>query len=123
MIRPLFVSISMEPGQKGAVFSQAIGRSRDGLTTKIHAVVDNPLRLELTAGQRHDSVMGYEMLKSVNLTQKQVVADRAYDTNRILKLLEEQEATPVIPSKKNRRVQRKWDMDGIMKTDLKKSVL
>ncbi|MFK4474416.1 transposase [Paenibacillus sp. RC73] len=69
----------------------------------------NPLRLELTAGQRHDSVMGYEMLKSMDLTQKQVLADRAYDTNRILQLLEEQEATPVIPSKKNRRVQRKWD--------------
>ncbi|AET61955.1 transposase [Paenibacillus terrae HPL-003] len=67
------------------------------------------MRLELTAGQRHDSVMGYEMLKSMDLTQKQVLADRAYDTNRILQLLEEQEATPVIPSKKNRRVQRKWD--------------
>ncbi|WP_223264068.1 transposase [Paenibacillus sp. IHB B 3084] len=68
-----------------------MGRSRGGLTTKIHAVVDalgNPLRLELTAGRRHDSVMGYEMLKSMDLTQKQVLADRAYDTNRILKLLE-----------------------------------
>ncbi|OWK23274.1 hypothetical protein AJ87_35740 [Rhizobium yanglingense] len=35
------------------------GRSRGGLTTKIHAVVDRrglPLRVDLSAGQEHDSV-------------------------------------------------------------------
>ncbi len=34
-----------------------MGRSREGLTTKIHAVVDefgNPVKLSLTAGQAHD---------------------------------------------------------------------
>ena len=91
-----------------------MGRSRGGLTTKIHAVVDalgHPLRFELTAGQDHDSIKGYEMLKSIDLTRTQVLADRAYDTDRILELLEEQGALPVIPSKKNRRVQRQWDKD------------
>src|ERR1700733_10491654 len=36
---------------------QAIGRSRGGLTTKIHALVDalgNPVELMLTPGQDHD---------------------------------------------------------------------
>jgi transposase len=36
---------------------QALPRSRDGLSTKIHALVDalgNPLRLLLTPGQAHD---------------------------------------------------------------------
>src|SRR5271155_6237483 len=36
---------------------QAIGRSRGGLTTKIHALVDglgNPLHVHLTAGSVHD---------------------------------------------------------------------
>lgn len=36
---------------------QAIGRSRGGLTTKIHMIVDalgNPLALSLTGGQVHD---------------------------------------------------------------------
>ncbi|WP_209018523.1 MULTISPECIES: hypothetical protein [Paenibacillus] len=45
MIQRLSESISMGPAQKGAS-KQAIGRSRGGLTTKIHAVVDalgNPL--------------------------------------------------------------------------------
>jgi hypothetical protein len=32
------------------------------------------------------SVIGYEMLKQMDLTQKQVLADRAYDTIRILNL-------------------------------------
>ena len=35
-----------------------MGRSRDGLTTKIHAVVDTsglPVRLALTTGQAHDN--------------------------------------------------------------------
>ena len=37
--------------------NQAIGRSRGGLTTKIHLIVDafgNPLAFTLTAGQGHD---------------------------------------------------------------------
>ncbi|TYA14697.1 IS5 family transposase [Paenibacillus faecis] len=78
----------------------------------MHAIVDalgNPLRFQLTAGQRHDAVTGYEMLKQMDLSQKQVLADRAYDSNRILKLLQEQSAIPVIPNKKNRHKAKKWD--------------
>ena len=48
----------MQRAQKGA-HEQAIGRSRGGLTTKIHAVGDalgNPIRLKLTGGQVHDSM-------------------------------------------------------------------
>ncbi len=81
---------------------QAIGRSRGGLTTKIHAIVDtlgNPLRFELTGGKSHDCVTGYEMLKSMELTGTNVLTDRAYGTNAILNLLEDQHAKPVIPSK------------------------
>lgn len=101
-------------GSKKGGLKQAIGRSRGGLTTKIHAVVDalgDPLRFKLTGGQCHDSVTGYKMLKQMDLTKKQMLADRAYDTNQILHLLEQQSATPVIPSKKNRRKPRKWDKE------------
>ncbi|WP_434784554.1 IS5 family transposase [Paenibacillus polymyxa] len=100
-------------GAKGGK-TQAIGRSRGGLSTKIHAVVDalgNPLRFELTGGQAHDSVQGYEILQTIELTMKQVLADRAYDTNAIRSLLKEHEAIPVIPGKKNRRVKPKYDHD------------
>ena len=42
-----------------------MGRSRGGLTTKIHAVVDaegRPIRLELTAGQAHGSPLATDLL-------------------------------------------------------------
>jgi transposase len=44
-------------GAKKAGQDQAIGRSKDGLSTKIHVLVDaqgNPLKIMLTAGQVHD---------------------------------------------------------------------
>lgn len=112
MIQRLSESTSMAPAQKGA--KQAIGRSRGGLTTKIHAVVDalgNPLRFELTAGQAHDSVTGYEILSTLDLQNREVLADRAYDTDAIVALLKGKNATPVIPSKRNRRKKRAYDKD------------
>lgn len=38
-----------------------------------------------------------------------VIADRGYDVNRIVKLIESQQATAVIPSCKNRKKQRTCD--------------
>src|ERR1700761_5945810 len=49
------VRISMPPGAKGAA-AHGIGRSRGGLSTKVHLVVDAlglPLIFEITEGQRH----------------------------------------------------------------------
>lgn len=72
----------MNQTQKGQR-KQTMGRSRGGLNTKIHAVVDtlgNPFRFGLTGGEAHDSVQGFNILKSMKLTGKQVLADRAYDT-------------------------------------------
>ena len=82
------------------------------MTTKIHAVVDalgNPLQFELTPGQAHDSVQGYEMLAQFDLSNREVLADRAYDTDAIRTLLREQNAIAVIPGKKNRRVKQPYD--------------
>ena len=45
---------------------QAIGRSRGGLTTKIHALVDalgNPVELMLTPGQAHDLTCAEPLLE------------------------------------------------------------
>ena len=44
---------------------QLIGRSRGGLTTKIHAVVDTgglPVRLALTTGEAHDNRLVLNLL-------------------------------------------------------------
>lgn len=81
-----------------------LGRSRGGLTTKIHAVVDAqglPIRLGLTAGQAHDRQVADKLLDQLS-PHTIVLADKAYDADRIRALIEEQGATPNIPAKSNR---------------------
>jgi len=78
---------------------------RGGLTTKIHAVVDAqglPIRLGLTAGQTHDGQVADELLNHLG-PHMIVLADKAYDADRIRTLIEEQGATPNIPAKSNRK--------------------
>jgi transposase len=90
--------------------AQAIGRSRGGLTTKIHALVDalgNPLHLQLTGGQVHDSVPALSILSGH--TAQHVIADKAYDVDAIVAEVERLGATAVIPPKRNRRQQRPYD--------------
>jgi transposase len=62
-----------------------MGRSRGGLTTKIHALVDangNPITLKLTEGQAHDGRSAADMLDSVGAGQT-LLADRAYDSDAL----------------------------------------
>ena len=74
------------PQKKGP---QAIGRSRGGLTTKIHVVVDAIGQLiqgRLTEGQVHDVTQAPELLRGVQA--KCVAADKAYDSKaRLTSLL------------------------------------
>jgi transposase len=59
-----------------------MGRSRGGLTTKIHAVVDAeglPIALKLTEGQAHDNPVALTMISSLG-TGDILLADRAYDS-------------------------------------------
>ena len=54
----------------GKTTDKAVGRTRDGLNTKIHAVVDgmgNPVVFLLSAGNDHDSVRAIELLKKVQI--------------------------------------------------------
>ena len=60
-----------------------MGRSRGGLTTKIHAVVDatgNPITLKLSEGQAHDGRSAADMLDTVGGGHI-LLADRAYDSD------------------------------------------
>jgi transposase len=89
---------------------QAIGRSRGGLTTKIHALVDalgNPANLILTAGQTHDLACAEELI--ANVDPGAVLADKAYDADNLIKTFEARGITPVIPPKVNRTIKRACD--------------
>ena len=62
-----------------------MGRSRGGLTTKIHALVDAnglPIMLKLTEGQAHDGRSAADMLTGIGPGQT-LLADRAYDSDAL----------------------------------------
>src|SRR5215472_3048388 len=83
---------------------QAIGRSRGGLTTKIHVVVDalgNPVEVMLTPGQTHDLACAEPLLEGVD--PQAFIGDKAYDADPLRDTLAQREITPVIPPKANRK--------------------
>lgn len=71
-----------------------MGRSRGGLTTKIHALVDAnglPVRIKLTEGQAHDGKSAADMLDELSEGQI-LLADRAYDSDVLRQKLKERGA-------------------------------
>ena len=81
-----------------------LGRSRGGLTTKIHALVDGlgrPLCFLLTPGQAADCRRARSLLEGVSF--ERLIGDRGYDTDELRDWAEEHGAEAVIPSKRNRK--------------------
>ncbi len=75
-----------------------MGRSRGGLTTKIHAVTDAqglPIALKLTPGQAHDGRSAANLLDTVGAGQA-LLADAAYDSNELRQTLADRRAIAVI---------------------------
>jgi transposase len=97
-----------DPGE-----DQAIGRSRGGLSTKIHALVDalgNPVGFHLTGGEAHDLVGADHLLP--DLQAEALIADKAFDADkRVIEPLTAAGKTVVIPPKSNRRSPRTYDRD------------
>jgi transposase len=90
---------------------QAIGRSRGGLSTKIHALADalgNPVSFFLTGGEAHDLVGADHLLPSMQADM--LIADKAFDADeRVIAPLATAGKTAVIPPKANRRLSREYD--------------
>jgi transposase len=98
------------PAKQGGQAAQALGRSRGGFSSKIHIVVDalgNPLDFVLTAGQVHDLKQAPTLLQG--RTCDYVIADKGYDADALLALIEAMGAIPVIPARKNRTEPRPLD--------------
>ncbi len=82
-----------------------MGRSRGGLTTKIHALVDaegRPVRLALTAGQAGDAPAAEGLLADL-APGATLIADRAYDTNAIRAFAADRGAWANIPPRSIRK--------------------
>lgn len=95
---------------KEAAAREGLGRSWGGLTTKLHAATDalgNPLRWVLTPGQRNDVTQAGALLAGIETGA--VVADKGYDADWLVALVEGSGAEAVIPPKRNRLTPRPYD--------------
>jgi transposase len=84
---------------------QAIGRSRGGRNTKIHAIADAKGRLLsilLSGGEAHDCPPAQRLIRRTKAAKK-LLGDRAYDSAALRQWLDDRGTKPVIPNKSNRK--------------------
>ncbi|WSL73735.1 IS5 family transposase [Streptomyces sp. NBC_01723] len=100
----------------GRTGDHALGRSRGGLTTKIHLACDGrgrPLAILLTPGQRHDSICARPLLERIHIPRTgvgrprcrpdQVIADKAYSSRGFRAYLRKRGIAHTIPEKTDQR--------------------
>lgn len=89
-----------------------IGRSVGGLTTKIHLIANSekiPLDFSLTGGQVNDAKEGIKIIRKNFFRFKILLADRAYDTDKIREDLRKAGKQARIPPKSNRKNSAEYD--------------
>jgi transposase len=80
------------------------------MSTKVHVAVDalgNPVRLIATAGQVADVTQGEALVSG--LKAEHVIADKGYDSNKLVGAIEAGGAKAVIPPRSNRKEPRDYD--------------
>jgi transposase len=98
---------------------EALGRSRGGLTTKVHLVADRrcrPLSRFITPGQRHDSVAFEPLMAGLRIHRLRagrprtrpdvVLADKAYSNKAIRAHLRRRRITATIPEPADQQAHR-----------------
>jgi transposase len=91
--------------------TRRMGRSRGGMTSKLHAVVTTDWRLVahcLTPGQASDVSSAPRLLRRIGRHCSVLVADRAYDSDAWIGALQEHGVRAVIPPRRHRRCQRAY---------------
>ncbi len=85
---------------------EGFGRSKGGFAIKIHLITNVhglPVCADIT-GREDSDYKGYDLLADADMPpSKLTIADRGYDSGRILDDVERRGGTPVIPGKKNRK--------------------
>ena len=107
-------------GQKNSTPEQEqLGRSRGGVSTKIHVAVDGvgqPTKIFLSPGQDHDVTKAPDLIRDAQANT--VIGDKAYDSDPLLAQIEAQGATPVIPPRENRKEPRDYDRQEYKKRNV-----
>jgi putative transposase len=89
-----------------------LGRSRGGLSTKIHAATEAlglPVRLIGSPGQRNDIAFAHDLIDGFNADA--AIGDKGYDADPLVDRIAEAGTEVVIPPKRNRKIQRPYDTD------------
>ncbi|MCQ1775460.1 IS5 family transposase [Neorhizobium galegae] len=97
-------------GGKGGP-AHGIGRTKGGRNTKLHAVCDEkgrPCVLLLTPGNVNDCKVA-ELCIAAIPPSAELVADKGYDSQALREWLEARGTQPVIPPRKNRKIQYEYD--------------
>jgi putative transposase len=103
---------SRSPPVKRGADAQGLGRSRGGLSTKIHVATEAlglPVRLIGSAGQRSDIAFAHDLVEGFEADA--ALADKGYDADHLCNRITESGAELVIPPKRNRKVQRAYDAE------------
>ncbi|WP_445488948.1 IS5 family transposase [Rhodopseudomonas sp. RCAM05734] len=91
--------------------AHGIGRTKGGRNTKLHAVCDEkgrPCVLLLTPGNVHDCRVAQLCIEAMP-PSAELVADKGYDSQALREWLVERGTEPVIPPRKNRKIQYDYD--------------
>lgn len=107
----LHQSASLRSWRKRGAFNNAIGRSRGGQTTKIHALTDDigrPLAFLITPGNTHDLVGARDLIGMIR-NPCRLLADRAYDANSLRDELAARGIKAVIPPNPTRKHPHRYD--------------
>jgi transposase len=104
-------------GRKRGERKQAIGRSRGGRNTKIHAIADAKGRLLsilLTGGEAHDYPVAERLIRRTKAAEE-LLGDKAYDGDELREWLKGRGTKPVIPNKSNRKRRCRFDKNSYRK--------
>jgi transposase len=98
-------------GRKRGIISNALGRSRGGVSTKVHALVDTkgrPLHVQLTPGQQHESTVAEEIIAN-HARGEAFIGDTGYDSDAIRAQLKGLRIKPVIHANPTRKKKPRLD--------------
>lgn len=96
----------------GGPEAQAIGVSRGGKTTKILAACDENGQViahMLLPGNSGESPHAPDLIDEIQADH--FIGDKAYDSDRLLKWLNDRDTEPTVPPRRNRVVQRPYDTE------------
>ena len=97
---------------KGGQMRQAMGKSRGGLSTKVHMACDAlgyPLSCVITGGVRHDATQAKTLLQRHLKENSYALLDAGYDSDELRSIVDTNRSTSVIAYRKNRIIIPEFD--------------